>query len=658
MALGRILPALPLILILSSLIAFSADTDIFISEIQIAGEHKEDKFIELYNPNTNSGGIDISGYKLRRKTSGVTEDSVIEFKNGSIIPAKGYFLWGNSDGIFKSPLADAETKAAPTNNNSIALYKKSGTQYILIDSVAWGSGKAFDADTFLQTDNIPASKSLMRSVHTLQWSVSDTPTPTNSHGQTLTPSPPPPADPAPPAGGTSLRINELLPNPVGSDTGKEWIELFNFGTTPINLKNWSFVKKSGSLSPLAEQEIASHGFLTIPLSLNNTSETISLLDPSKNIVSQVSYEHAPSGDSLNFFTQGTYRWSKTPTPGSDNIVGNAPETKDKDIPDTAYLGVLTAFSASGKDDDGDTIKYTWDFGDGHKSYKRETAHRYDEEGKYEGTLTITDGTESDITPFTIEVEKYEAPKVRMTALVPNPTGRDTDTEYITLENRSRKSVDLLGWSIATGWKKLVNHPIRESFIIPRKSKRNITHTFLAFTLPNEKARIELRSPDGGTVQKLKYNLKGKSAGEDALLVKEKGKRWEWILPQLTESSKQTTAQTADAPPAGLPESLRESLRAGGTTAVVDREEEQLKRDTETITLKKQRGEKAFSGEQNPADEMRKLIGFGTDIETPIAVLSPDPAVAGASDELSPSGQDGIDDGFDLNALINHWLAKE
>jgi hypothetical protein len=207
MALGRILPALPLILILSSLIAFSADTDIFISEIQIAGEHKEDKFIELYNPNTNSGGIDISGYKLRRKTSGVTEDSVIEFKNGSIIPAKGYFLWGNSDGIFKSPLADAETKAAPTNNNSIALYKKSGTQYILIDSVAWGSGKAFDADTFLQTDNIPASKSLMRSVHTLQWSVSDTPTPTNSHGQTLTPSPPPP----PPA---------LLPPPNGGERTK------------------------------------------------------------------------------------------------------------------------------------------------------------------------------------------------------------------------------------------------------------------------------------------------------------------------------------------------------------------------------------------------------------------------------------------------------
>jgi hypothetical protein len=160
------------------------------------------------------------------------------------------------------------------------------------------------------------------------------------------------------------------------------------------------------------------------------------------------------------------------------------------------------------------------------------------------------------------------------------------------------------------------------------------------------------------VQKLKYNLKGKSAEEDALLVKEKGSGWKWILPQLTENSKQTTAATADAPPKGLPESLRESLRADGTTAVVDREEKQLKQDTERITLRKNRGEELLSTEQNPTEEMRRLISFGTGIDTPIAVLALAPRVAGASDELSPSKQYSTDENFNLNALINHWLEKE
>ncbi len=38
---------------------------------------------------------------------------------------------------------------------------------------------------------------------------------------------------------TSIVISEIFPNPKGSDTGKEWIELFNKGNNNINLGNWS-----------------------------------------------------------------------------------------------------------------------------------------------------------------------------------------------------------------------------------------------------------------------------------------------------------------------------------------------------------------------------------------------------------------------------------
>ncbi len=646
MTFGRTLSTILSFTLFFPLLAFSADTDIFISEVQIIGDTANDDFIELYNKSEKS--INISNWELRRKSKSETGNGSLlhKFQN-STIPGKHFFLWTNKDG--KAPFisfADVQSKniTSPilSDNNSLALFADPKSP--AVDSIGWKDATVELTDSFSRIVllNPPKNKSLIRNLQTLEWSISDHPSPTNSCDNKKCPEiieeEKIPID-------ISLRINELLPNPDGTDDLKEWVELFNFGTTPIDLNNWKVITASGSHVDLKES-LSEKNFLAIAINQRNKDDTISLINPSGTIISVVSYENAPSGNSLNFFKQGIYRWSDKVTKGKTNEFNNAPETKEKDIPDTAYLDVLTTFSATGKDGDGDTIKYTWDFGDGHKSYKGETTHRYAKEGKYEGTLTVTDGTESVVTHFTVEVEKYEAPKVRMTTLVPNPAGKDTDTEYITIENRSKKSVDLLGWSIATGWKKLVNHPIRESFVIPKKSKRDITHAFSAFTLPNEKGRIELRSPDGETVQKLKYNLKGKSAEENARLVKEKGKKWEWMLNQETGSEEQRTTKTADAPP------------AGGTTAVLNLEEEQLKQDTKTITQRKNHGEILLSIETNAQEEMKRLISYGTNIETPAVILALAPRVAGASDETTSNEEDSIDTSLDINALINDWLARK
>lgn len=646
-------------------VALANDSDIFISEFSIGSENVDDDFIELYNQ--SSIDISLKEWRLCRRTK--TNTSTCESRSSSLIktfstnekiPAHGFYLWTNGNGEKYTAIpADTHTDQALTTNNSLAVYNSDG---VLVDAVTWGSGHALPFAPTPILSNPVAKKSHTRNFNTLAWEENQSPTPTNSHGQMLASSPPTipdpkPIPPSPTKTNTLIRINELLPNPFNEDD--EWIEFYNFGPDNIALDNFTISDATNKpyIFPAKTTLEAKHFLLLLrkdsDIALNNTNEIVTLADASKNIVSQVSYGKTIEGASLNYAPSG-YRWSRTITPGAENILGNAPETKGKDIPDTAYRGVLTVFSADGKDGDGDHIKYTWDFGDGHKSYKGETTHRYEEEGKYEGTLTVSDGTESTVTAFTIDVEKYDAPKIRMTELIPNPDGKDTDAEFITLENRSKKSVDLLGWSIATGWKKLVNHPIRESFVIPKKSSRNITHASSAFTLPNEKGRIELRSPDGKTVQKLKYNLKGKSAEEDARLVKEKGKKWEWIARQGTGNEEQGTIQTADEPPA-------DGLSAvAGASAVIDEQEKQLKQDTERITLRKNRGEELLSTEQNPTEEMRRLISYGTDIETPIAVLALVPRVAGVTDEASQAEeeQNNIDEHFNMNALINHWLAEE
>jgi len=110
---------------------------IVISEIQLtAGLGKTaNDFIELYNPADSS--VDLSGWKLRKKTQAGNESSIRVFGSGKVIPSRGFFLWANSgDGFSQSLGADELSTATIAANNSIALLNSEGG---MIDSVAWGS---------------------------------------------------------------------------------------------------------------------------------------------------------------------------------------------------------------------------------------------------------------------------------------------------------------------------------------------------------------------------------------------------------------------------------------------------------------------------------------------------------------------------------------
>ncbi|MEW5760918.1 MAG: PKD domain-containing protein, partial [Candidatus Thermoplasmatota archaeon] len=64
-------------------------------------------------------------------------------------------------------------------------------------------------------------------------------------------------------------------------------------------------------------------------------------------------------------------------------------------PDEGYVFNLTddiTFDASESLDlDGDSLSYTWAFGDGKEENKKTVKHKYDEEGEYEVVLTVSDG---------------------------------------------------------------------------------------------------------------------------------------------------------------------------------------------------------------------------------------------------------------------------
>lgn len=119
-----------------------------ITEVQIEGDSVNHDFIEIYNP--NNADLDVSSYKLRKRTLAGSESSIRVFPIESIIRAKGYYLWASSEDENYPPLANADvyTKQTIAKNNSIALLAPDNT---IISALSWGVSE----NPFVETSPFP-----------------------------------------------------------------------------------------------------------------------------------------------------------------------------------------------------------------------------------------------------------------------------------------------------------------------------------------------------------------------------------------------------------------------------------------------------------------------------------------------------------------------
>ncbi len=121
---------------------------------------------------------------------------------------------------------------------------------------------------------------------------------------------------------TTVKITEILPNPDGSDTGKEIVELFNYGNSPVNLLDWSLDDVNGdqSLSSnalvLFNIDIAPNQYLAITIpqgkfSLNNSNgDVISLFNDKDKLIDTVTYsESAPVAKSYSLINDNQWKWT-------------------------------------------------------------------------------------------------------------------------------------------------------------------------------------------------------------------------------------------------------------------------------------------------------------------------------------------------------------
>ena len=129
-----------------------------IAEVQIAGGASSNDFVRIFNPTASP--VDISGWKLRKKSGTGTDQSLRMFPGESFAPPGGYFVWANAANGFGDSIGanvtSSETLAA---DNSAALFDASGT---IIDAVAWGNGANQYVEGSAYPTNPAANQTLKR----------------------------------------------------------------------------------------------------------------------------------------------------------------------------------------------------------------------------------------------------------------------------------------------------------------------------------------------------------------------------------------------------------------------------------------------------------------------------------------------------------------
>jgi len=309
---------------------------LLIVEIQIAGDKVDNDHIKIYNPLDID--LDVSGYKLKKTNSKGNVSLIKVFPIGSVIPAKGYFIWGNSKENYASIIkANISSSATLTKNNSIALFT---SEEKIIDAVGWGDfyGLFIEKTPFPKNPN--ANQILKRKL--IKGFYQDT----DNNKEDFYLSPEESFEPISqksekintiyPAG---IVINEILPSPLGPDETDEWIEIFNKNDFDVNLSGWQIKDAIGKITnyiiPIGTK-ISSQGFLLLKrtetkIVLNETDGLI-LISPDGKTVDSVNYQKAVKNNSYNRI-ENEWVWSENLSPGKANIISSSSnnENNDRDL---------------------------------------------------------------------------------------------------------------------------------------------------------------------------------------------------------------------------------------------------------------------------------------------------------------------------------------
>jgi len=333
---------------------------VIISEVMLGQDGStKDEFVELYNPTEKD--IDLEGWSLKKRTKSGNESNLVSAsKFQGTIKAHSYFVITHPNylAIEKYDITYSGASYSISKDNSAILYNVDSE---IVDALCWGScdyecpGERFE-------ENPGNGESIAwKGEGGDGYMISNDPTPGKENGTGGS------GQPQEICGNSILEqeeecddgnnvegdgcsadcqieqdgddgllknilINEVLPDPEGSDAEGEWIELFNNSQQELSLKDCYLIdenlKDKGDPQKYFYFEdivIEPLGFLVLDykdtkISLNNTGDIIELYDRKGELLSGVYFGKSPYSDFSWARKEGMeYDWSPVPTPGKENF---------------------------------------------------------------------------------------------------------------------------------------------------------------------------------------------------------------------------------------------------------------------------------------------------------------------------------------------------
>lgn len=291
---------------------------ILIHEVGWAGTDasSSDEWIELHNPGPDAVGLD--GWML-------IDSGDLSLRLSGVVPGYGFFLLERTDDSTIRDVPADQIYTGSLNNAGEAL-RLLGPAGELIDTAnadggPWPAGNA-STHASMERLNGPDGPGAWRTFtgcwssgtdaagHPIQGTPrqpnslacpTDTPTPMPSPTAGPSPTATPSASPSPPpAGPLAVLINEVAWGGTLADASDEWIELFNPGSSTVDLQGWQLTDH-GDLRVLLSGRLPPYGFLLLERTsdatiadltadviysggLNNDGESLWLLDATGAVI--------------------------------------------------------------------------------------------------------------------------------------------------------------------------------------------------------------------------------------------------------------------------------------------------------------------------------------------------------------------------------------